>query len=231
MNKIPIILFWSGGKDCSYTLNELLLKEEYDVRYLLSTINGNFRRLSMHGIREEIIEQQAKSVGIPLKKVYVYDGNNKEYELAIETVIREFKAQGINTVAFGDIFLEDLREYREMKMKELEMNCLFPIWKKNTRSLVEEFINKGFISHTCCVNDGYLSREWVGRKIDYQFLKELPLSVDPCGENGEFHTFCSDGPIFKTPISFQIGEIIYKPLAVELENSLTKGFWYCDFLN
>jgi uncharacterized protein (TIGR00290 family) len=190
----------------------------------------------MHGVKEELIAAQAESIGIPLKKAYVYEGNNREYEQQMNAILRELQQEGIETVAFGDIFLEDLRAYREEKMRELGMQCLFPIWKKDTAWLVRDFIKQGFVTYTCCVNDGYLPESWVGRQLDEQFVAELPVSVDPCGENGEFHTFCVDGPIFKERINCRKGTITYRPLEIKasdhptpVKDVGTKGFWFCDF--
>jgi uncharacterized protein (TIGR00290 family) len=237
MNKIPVILSWSGGKDSSYTLHQLLIDGRYEVKYLLSTINGVYKRLSMHGVREELIEAQAKSIGIPLLKVYVYEANNAEYEKQMGDMLLKVKSEGINTVAFGDIFLEDLRIYREEKMKQAGMDCLFPIWKQDTKWLVKDFIDKGFKTCTCCINDGYLDESWCGRLIDENFVKELPPAVDPCGENGEFHSFCFEGPIYKSPVSIITGEKTYKALVLNtkdhptpIKDAGTKGFWFCDLL-
>lgn len=237
MNKIPLILSWSGGKDSSYTLHQLLNDGRYEVKYLLSTVNGTYKRLSMHGVREELIEAQARSIGISLLKVYVYEASNAEYEQQMNNMLLKAKSEGINTVAFGDIFLEDLRIYREEKMKSIGMNCLFPIWKKDTAWLVKDFIAKGFKTYTCCINDGYLDESWCGRLINESFIKELPSTVDPCGENGEFHSFCFEGPIYKMPVSIIQGEKTYKELLLKtkdhptpIKDVGTKGFWFCDLL-
>lgn len=154
----------------------------------------------------------------------------------IETLLK-VKEDGIITVAFGDIFLEDLRQYREDKMKSIGMNCIFPIWKKDTTWLVNDFITKGFKTVTCCVNNVYLDENWCGKIIDKRFVTELPLTVDPCGENGEFHSFCYEAPIFKTKINIIIGEKTFKELSFKTKdyttpiNSVsTKGFWFCDLL-
>lgn len=237
MKKIPVILSWSGGKDSSYTLHRLQNDERYEVKYLLSTINGVYRRLSMHGVREELIEAQSKSIGIPLIKVYVYEANNAEYEKQMGEMLLNLKSEGIHIVAFGDIFLEDLRIYREEKMKQVGMECLFPIWKQDTKSLIKDFIDKGFKTYTCCINDGYLDKSWCGRLIDDSFVKELPPAVDPCGENGEFHSFCFEGPIYKSPVSIIAGETTYKALVLNtkdhptpIKDADTRGFWFCDLL-
>jgi uncharacterized protein (TIGR00290 family) len=184
----------------------------------------------MHGVREELIDAQAKSIGIPLRKVYVFDDSNEEYEHQMNQGFVEFKNKGIKTVAFGDIFLEDLRLYREEKLNGIGMSSIFPIWNRNTRMLVHDFIDKGFVSYTCCVADKYLSQKWVGRKIDREFIEELPPNVDCCGENGEYHTFCSEGPIYKRAIEFVKGPTVYRPIDNLSTHKEIHGFWYCDFL-
>jgi uncharacterized protein (TIGR00290 family) len=237
MNKIPIVFSWSGGKDSSYALYKVLQNDLYEVKYLLSTINGNSKRLSMHGVREELIEEQAASIGIPLLKVYVYEADNNEYERQMNETLLKVKSEGISTVAFGDIFLEDLKQYREDKMRGIGMNCLFPIWQEDTRHLINDFIEKGFKTITCCINDGYLDKDWCGRVIDDSFLSQLPKNVDPCGENGEFHSFCYEAPFFKTKMNIVAGEKTYKELILKTKDHPTpikevgtKGFWFCDIL-
>jgi len=236
-DKTAVVFAWSGGKDSAFALHQLQKDERYAVRYLLSTINGNNGRLSMHGIREELIEAQAAATGIPLLKVYVYEGNNPEYERQMRDTLLTVKAEGISAVAFGDIFLEDLRIYRENQMKQIGIDCLFPIWKKDTRQLVRNFIAEGFKTLVCCVNDGFLDESYCGRLLDEAFIEELPARVDPCGENGEFHSFCFDGPVFRKALRVSVGEKIYMPLAVNTAGESTpakitdtKGFWYCDLL-
>lgn len=235
--RIPAIMSWSGGKDSSYALYKVLQQGIYEVKYLLSTFNGTYKRLSMHGVREELIEAQAKSIGIPLLKVYVYEASNAEYEKQMEEILLQAKAENINQVIFGDIFLEDLRQYREQKMATLQMQCVFPVWKIDTQWMVNDFIAKGFKTCICCINDGYLDESWCGRIIDTTFVNELPATVDACGENGEFHTYCFEGPIFKSPLNIITGQNTYKALAINLgahptpiKDVGTKGFWYCDLL-
>ena len=233
---IPKAIFcWSGGKDSSYALHKILSEKQFEVKYLLTTVNEKFKRISMHGVRQELLHLQASSLGIPLLKVFVSEGTNTEYEQQMEKTLLDVKAEGISHVIFGDIFLEDLRAYREKNLAKVDMKAVFPLWKINTRWLIEDFVDKGFKTITCCINDGYLSEDWAGREIDKLFIQELPDTVDPCGENGEFHTFCFGGPIFNRKIDFTIGEKIYKPLIVETDSvctstSSTKGFWFCDLI-
>ncbi len=229
------IFCWSGGKDSSLCLYEVLKENVYDVRYLLTTVNENFKRISMHGVREELVRRQAESLGIELKIVYVREGNNAEYERNMEALLREMKKEGIDHVIFGDIFLEDLRQYRENNLAKINMKAVFPLWKKDTSVLIEKFITLGFKTITCCVNDLYLGEEMVGKTVDKSFIDSLPANVDPCGENGEFHTFCFDGPIFSKPVGFLKAENVYKPLEVKSDkvcSSLegTKGFWFCELV-
>ena len=237
MSKPKAIFCWSGGKDSSYCLHKVLTEQLFDVRYLLTTINRNFKRISMHGVREELLDNQVKSIGIPLLKVSVSEGTNDEYEKKMETVLLKAKSEGIDVVIFGDIFLEDLRIYRENNLAKVGMKGVFPLWKMDTTILINDFISKQFKAVVCCTNDGYLGEEWVGKEIDKSFIKQLPAIVDPCGENGEYHTFCYDGPLFKQKISFTIGENVYKALEIKTgnectlpTNTTTKGFWFCDLL-
>ena len=235
MNREKIILSWSGGKDSAYTLYQLQKSDQYEVVYLLSTFNGTLRRLSMHGVQEALIEAQAKAIGLPLLKVYVYEANNAEYEKQMGDVLQKACQEGIRIVAFGDIFLADLRTYREEKMRQLGMDCIFPLWQRDTRQLVQDFIGQGFVTVTCCINDGYLDESWAGRIINNDFVQQLPASVDPCGENGEFHSFCMAGPVFQQPIGIAIGERTYKalppittPHPTPIVDVGTRGFWYCE---
>ena len=235
MNKPKAIFCWSGGKDSAYCLHKVLSEQLFDVTYLLTTVNDTHQRISMHGIREELLGKQAESIGIKLLKVKVSEGTNSEYERQMETTLLKAKSEGIQHVIFGDIFLEDLRAYREQNMAKIGMQCVFPIWKLDTKWLIHDFIAKEFKTVTCCINDGYLDENWVGKEIDKTFVEQLPGNVDPCGENGEFHTFCYDGPVFKKKIRFSIGEKVYKELEVKIDNictspSNTKGFWFCDLI-
>ncbi|MES2513769.1 MAG: diphthine--ammonia ligase [Bacteroidota bacterium] len=236
MTKPKAIFSWSGGKDSSYCLHKVLLEDQFEVSYLLTTVNANFKRVSMHGVREELLDKQAESIGISLLKVMVSEGTNDEYEQQMETLLLKAKSEGIEHVIFGDIFLEDLRAYRENNMAKVDMKAVFPLWKIDTTELIKDFISKGFKTITCCVNDGYLNENWVGKEIDETFIKELPNNVDRCGENGEYHTFCYAGPIFKKKIEFTIGEKIYKPLEIKItddvcsSNVITKGFWFVDLV-
>lgn len=237
MNRIPAIFSWSGGKDSAYALYKVQQQGRYEVKYLLSTFNGHYKRLSMHGVREELIQAQADNLGIPLLKAYVYEASNVEYEQQMAQILLKARTENIFHVMFGDIFLEDLRQYRQSKMAAIGMFCEFPLWKQDTGAILEDFIAKGFKTITCCINDSYLDRSWAGRIIDRSFIAELPASVDRCGENGEFHSFCFESPLYKSNLHIKTGRLTYRPLQVNLSDHPghvpdigTKGFWFCDLL-
>jgi uncharacterized protein (TIGR00290 family) len=233
--KTKSIFCWSGGKDSALALYNVLQEGEYDVQYLLTTINENFKRVSMHGVREDLLIKQVEATGIPLLRMYVKEGNNEEYDRNMEALLLKVKEQGIRHVIFGDIFLEDLRLYREKNLDKVGMKAVFPLWKKDTKELIGDFLRLQFRTVTCCVNDAYLGENEVGKEIDAEFIKKLPAAVDPCGENGEFHTFCFAGPVFKQTITYTTGEKVYRPLEVKTDavcssGAQTKGFWFCDLL-
>ena len=235
MDKAKAVFCWSGGKDSSYCLHKVLTEKLLDVKYLLTTVNDEFKRISMHGVREELLDRQAEAIGIPLLKVRVKEGTNEEYEEQMETAFLKAKSEGIDNVIFGDIFLEDLRVYRERNLAKVGMKGIFPLWKMDTTTLLNDFISRQFKTVICCTNDGYLGEEWAGREIDKSFIEQLPVGVDPCGENGEYHTFCYDGPLFQKKIGFTLGEKVYKALEVKTDNVpppkvMTKGFWFCDLV-
>lgn len=228
---LPAAVFsWSGGKDSAYGLHQVLEQKRYDVKYLLTTVNKNFKRILMHGIREELLDLQAASVGIPLIKVMMDEGTNTEYEQQMEKALSELKKEGIQHVIYGDIFLEDLRAYREQTLSKSGMTAVFPLWKSNTSWMMRNFLGKGFKTITCCIDETVLSKEWVGKEVDGSFIDNLPHTVDPCGENGEFHTFCYEGPVFKKKILFSKGERVFKDLPLSPSTAATKRFWYCDLI-
>jgi uncharacterized protein (TIGR00290 family) len=215
------ILSWSGGKDSAMAFNELSKDRRYEVTSLLTTTTEGYDRVSMHGTRLSLLEQQAKSLQRPLIKVTIPQGSsNEQYESVMREVLTRAQAGGVTVVAFGDLFLEDIRRYREEKLSELGMKAVFPIWKRDTGELASSFINAGFHAILVCVDSKSLDRSFVGRAFDKLLLADLPHGVDPCGENGEFHTFVHAGPIFSRPILVRRGEVVLR------ENR----FWYCDLL-
>lgn len=230
IEKEKCIFCWSGGKDSALALYKIVQENKYDIVALLTTINETFNRVSMHGVRVELLEKQAKSIGLPLIKMYVRESTNDEYERMMETLLLEQKSKGVTKIIFGDIFLEDLRVYRENNLAKVGLTAVFPLWKQNTKDLIHEFFDLGFKTIVCCVNDEHLNKEQVGVKLNQSFINKLPTNVDVCGENGEFHTFCYEGPIFNFSIKFKIGEKLYKPIELNTIDSKTKGFWFCDLM-
>jgi uncharacterized protein (TIGR00290 family) len=205
----PILFCWSGGKDSAMALHMLLQDKSVEVVSLLTTVTEGYERISMHGVRRELLEQQAQSIGIPLTQVRIPPkSSNAIYEARMEAALREQLAKGVSQVAFGDIFLEDLRVYRETNLAKLNMTAVFPLWKKDTRTLAEYFQAEKFHATAVCIDPKVLPESFAGRELDQSFFADLPPGVDACGENGEFHTFVHAGPIFKTPIPFQTGEIV-----------------------
>ena len=214
-----VILSWSGGKDSAIALMELSHDPRYTIESLLTTITAGYDRISMHGVRVSLLEEQANSLGLPLMKVIIRQGSsNEQYESAMRRILARAQADGITAVAFGDLFLEDIRQYREGKLSQIGMEALFPLWKRDTRKLAKSFLEAGFKAVLVCVDSRVLDRSFAGRAFDESLLADLPRHVDPCGENGEFHTFVNAGPIFSRPISVRQGEIVLR------ENR----FWYCD---
>jgi len=204
-----IFLSWSGGKDSALALYEIHQANSHSVAALLTTITEDYDRISMHGVRRALLEQQAEALGLPLKKILIpKDSTNAIYEARMRALLEEGLREGVNTVAFGDIFLEDLKLYREKNLAQLGMKGLFPIWKRDSTELAHTFINLGFKAVVVCVDTAILAPTFAGRPYDQNLLRDLPPNVDPCGENGEFHSFAFDGPIFKHKINHTVGEVV-----------------------
>jgi len=215
------MLSWSGGKDSALALHALKQDRRYQVVGLLTSVNQHYGRISMHGVREALLDAQAASLGLPLYKLKLPEhSSNEEYENKMRVALETFKAQGIQDVAFGDLFLEDIRRYREKNLAQLNMNCVFPLWRRPTDTLAREFIALGFRAVLCCVDERHWPASSPAAKYDEQLLKELPAHVDPCGENGEFHTFVYDGPVFSKPIAFNRGERVRRDAR----------FHFCDLI-
>jgi len=229
MEKPKAIFCWSGGKDSAFALYQAILEGRFEIIALLTTLNEYHHRISMHGIREQLLDQQAEATGFRLEKVWVKEGTNQEYEQAMDEKLLSFRKEGVSHVLFGDIFLEDLRAYRENNLKRLGLVAEFPIWKRETSGLIQEFLQEGFETITCCVSSQFLDASFLGRKIDQLFLQQLPPFIDSCGENGEFHSFCYKGPVFKKEIRFTTGEKIFKPIA-EFGANGDSGFWFIDLI-
>ncbi|HLZ11857.1 MAG TPA: diphthine--ammonia ligase [Candidatus Acidoferrum sp.] len=215
-----ILFCWSGGKDSAMALHELLQRKEVKVAGLLTTVTEGFERVSMHGVRRELLQRQAESIGLPLKEVRIPPQCvNPIYEERMETAMRAACQQGTRRVAFGDIFLEDLRVYREKNLAKVGMEAIFPIWKRDTRELSRAFVKLGFKARAVCIDPRVLDRSFAGRDLDQRFFDDLPENADPCGENGEFHSFVYDGPIFRKPVRCKTGEVVERD-----------SFVFCDLL-
>ena len=220
--RIPedVLFCWSGGKDSAMALHSLRGEDDCRVTALLTTITDEYDRISMHGVRRVLLERQAESIGLPLHAVLIPPQCiNATYEARMKESLEQHFARGVRRVAFGDIFLEDLRVYREKNLAQIGMTATFPIWKRDTRELASEFVSKRFRAIAVCVDPRVLDASFAGRELDASFFADLPPGVDPCGENGEFHTFVFDGPIFKSPIAIRVGEKVMRD-----------GFCFCDLL-
>ncbi|UUC44848.1 diphthine--ammonia ligase [Flavobacterium cerinum] len=237
--KAKTVFNWSSGKDSALALYELLQHNDFEIDCLLTSISKQYDRISMHGVRSRLLEQQTESIGIPLVKMEIPEMPSMEvYENVMRETLTSLKAKGITHAAFGDIFLEDLRKYREEKLAEMDLKAVFPLWKRDTSTLIQEFIGLGFKTIVTCVDARLLDKSFVGRIIDADFLRELPENVDPCGENGEFHTFTFDGPLFKKPVAFTKGEIVLRKYEAPKNDDscftdpkeTQYGFWYCDLI-
>lgn len=216
----PVLFCWSGGKDSALALHTLVQRDDVRVAALLTTVTEGYERISMHGVRRELLWRQAESIGLPLQEVLIPPHCvNPVYEARMEEALRKFWNEGVRRAAFGDIFLEDLRAYREKNLARIGMSAIFPIWKRDTRELADEFCKKGFRAVTVCVDGKMLDRRFSGRELNEQFLRDLPAGVDPCGENGEFHTFVFDGPVFRESVRWTRGEVVERD-----------GFYFCDLI-
>jgi len=216
----PVLFCWSGGKDSAMALYALQQDRSVRVAALLTTVTEGYERISMHGVRRVLLRRQVQAIGLPLVEVLIPPQCvNPVYEARMEAAMRAQLASGVKTVAFGDIFLEDLREYRERNLAKLGMSARFPIWKRDTRELAESFCQAGFRAITACIDPRKLAPSFAGRELTPDFFADLPADVDPCGENGEFHTFVFDGPVFRAPVRFLRGEVVERD-----------GFIYCDLL-
>ncbi|MEM1219225.1 MAG: ATP-binding protein, partial [Bacteroidota bacterium] len=202
---------WSSGKDAALAYHRLQQHPEWSIKRLLTTVNQIYQRVTMHGLRIELLEQQAQALGLPLDKLYLpANPSMEEYDQLLSQQLDQYVQQGLTHSIFGDINLQDLRDYREKQLEAVGLQGIFPLWLEDTRTLVKESISLGFKSVIICLDNRKLDPSFLGRTLDDSFLADLPPEVDPCGENGEFHTFCYDGPIFSYPISFREGERVLR---------------------
>lgn len=216
-----VLCSWSGGKDSALALYEIQQSPQHNIAALLTTVTEEYQRISMHGVREILLDLQTHSLGLPVEKIPITkNATNEKYEASMKKTLACYQRQGVSAVVFGDIFLQDLRDYRERNLSTIGMKGIFPLWKKNTTELSRRFIRLGFKAVITCIDSQALDRKFVGRYYDEHFLSELPPAVDPCGEHGEFHSFVFDGPIFKKRLSVETGDIVQRD----------NRFCFCDLI-
>lgn len=230
---------WSSGKDSALALYHLLQDETYSVEQLITTVNTHYNRVTMHGLRKALLIAQTEALGIKSSLIELPEMPSMDtYEDIMLKTVTTLKDDNFTHSAFGDIYLEDLKVYRETQLASQNIKAVFPLWKRDTKQLITEFLALGFKTIVVCANSKYFDQDFVGTIIDENFIDNLPEGVDPCGENGEFHTFCFDGPIFKNPIPFTIGEKVYREYNAPKTNdndicksdAETYGVWYCDLI-
>ena len=218
--KRKTLLSWSSGKDSAWALHVLRQQPDVDVVGLFSTVNAEYNRVAMHAVRIGLLQEQARSIGLPLHMIQIpCPCSNVEYEAAMNVFVEKAKRQQVECFAFGDLFLEDIRMYREERLKETGISPIFPIWNMPTRELSRTMVNSGLRARITCVDPKQLAEEFAGRIYDESFLEDIPVNVDPCGENGEFHSFAFDGPMFRYPIHISLGDIVQRD-----------GFVFADLL-
>jgi uncharacterized protein (TIGR00290 family) len=206
-----ILVSWSGGKDSALALQEVQKEHKYEIAALLTTLTEDYDRISMHGVRRTLLERQASSLGYPLEEVYISkDASNEEYESKMQEFLETYRERGVTSVVSGDIFLEDLRGHREGNLARIGMKGIFPLWESDTGELARRFVDMGFQAIITCVDSRVLDKSFVGRFFDRRFLSDLPLDVDPCGENGEYHSFVLDGPVFRKAIPLRKGRTVLR---------------------
>jgi uncharacterized protein (TIGR00290 family) len=231
---------WSGGKDSALCLHRVLHDNRYAVDCLLTSVNAAHNRISMHGVRRALLERQAEAIGLPLETIELPEQPGmQEYEETMMAKVSQLKSRYCTHAIFGDIFLEDLKKYREKQLHAVGMEAAFPLWKIPTPQLMEEFIQSGFKAIIVCVNEKYLDKSFCGRLIDASFVRDLPAGVDVCGENGEYHSYVFDGPIFNHAVAFEKGDIVYRryaapqsasPSGNAMDQASEYGFYFCDLL-
>ena len=220
---------WSGGKDSSLALYHVLKNKTFSIDYLLTNLSAEHNRISMHGVRYELLKLQAESLNIPLETMKIpKDASMEDYGKQVTQKMTFFTDHGINNCVFGDIFLEDLKVYREKQLKPVGITAHFPLWKRPTIDIIKEFIDLGFKAKVVSINAKLLDKSFSGRELNQSFINDLPKNVDVCGENGEFHSFVYDGPIFKTPIPIKVGEIVKKEYKSDENSKWDNAFWYAD---
>lgn len=215
------LLSWSGGKDSTLSYYEVLHSDYPEIAGLMTTVTQDYQRISMHGVRRELLKRQAEAMKLPLYEVMIpKNASNEIYEEQTRKTLLDLKErEKVSKMVFGDLFLQDIRAYREKMLSKLGIGCEFPVWGKDTEELANFFVASGFKAIICCVDPKKIGTEFCGREYNFDLLFDLPVEVDPCGENGEFHTFVYDGPIFQKKIGVKVGEVVER-----------QGFYFADIL-
>lgn len=231
MNKIKAVFNWSGGKDSAHALLRAIESEKYEIVALLTTVNRDTHRSTMHGIPLTLLEAQAASIGIPL---YIVDltpkGNMEDYSSAMSQAVQHFKDLGVTHFIFGDIFLHDVRQYREQQLAPYYIKVVEPLWGKSSEKVMEDFLSSGLKTIIVTTMADGLGAAAIGKLIDREFVSLLSADIDPNGENGEYHTFCYDGPIFQYPIAFHLGEAFSQSYDIRLDDGTvqTYSYWFAN---
>lgn len=222
---------WSGGKDSALALYHARRDPRRRVTQLLTNVNAHHERVSMHGVRTELLVAQAQRLGLPLRQLRLPESPAMaDYEQALGTALAEAQAQGVAEVVYGDIFLEDLRAYREQQLARAGLRGHFPLWQRSSAELLTEFWALGFRAVVVCVSEQQLDASFCGRLLDADFVRDLPPDVDACGENGEYHSFVFDGPDFSSPVPLTLGERVRRAYPAPGAEGAEMGFWFCDLL-
>ncbi|HEX5168974.1 MAG TPA: diphthine--ammonia ligase [Cyclobacteriaceae bacterium] len=236
-DKQPVSMSWSGGKDSASALCRIVNSGQYEVVNLHTVIGEETRRVSLHGVPETLIEAQAQALNLPLTKLYLKTADNHDaYVKLMSDFYYQIRNEGIEGIVFGDIFLEDLKIFRETLLKQADMIPVFPLWKLDSPSILQDFIQAGFKTVICSADAALFDRPLLGTTIDHFFLDSLPPGIDPCGENGEFHTFVYDGPIFNNRVEFELGSVVKRSYSFNKRNedgtvqACTSSFWFQDLL-
>ena len=234
-SKKKVTISWSGGKDSALALYHVLQDKSLEVVGLHTVFNAQNLRVGLHGVHERLIERQAAALGLPLTKIYLEESETHDvYREVMSTFYRESALSGIDAVVFGDIFLEDLKAFRENLLRDTGLDGVYPLWRMKTAPLMEQFLSLGFRTLVCAADAMFFLPGDVGQTIDYNFLKRMPAEVDVCGENGEFHTFVFDGPIFRTPVKVEVGEPVTRSYRYSVKTAeggikeLSKNFLFCE---
>lgn len=231
MKRIKAVFNWSGGKDSAHALWRVVQSQRYQIVALLTTVNRDTRRSTMHGIPLPLLEAQAESIGIPLAVVDLTpNGNMEDYETAMSRAVAQFKEQGVTHFIFGDIFLHDVRKYREQQLAPHGIEVVEPLWGRSSGEVMRDFLASGLQTVVVTTMSDGLGADAIGRTIDRRFIDSLPADTDPNGENGEYHTFCYDGPIFRTPVAFRLGEPFSRSYDIRLDDGTVKtySYWFAD---